>query len=145
MQSPDLTATLNTGQPISAAQARRLACDAGVIPAVLGSNGEPLDVGRSTRTIPSAIRRALVVRDRGCIHPDCDRPPEWTDAHHVKHWIDGGPTALDNLCLLCHKHHWIVHHTAWRIVFLQGIPHVIPRPLIDPDQRPRRNTLHDTS
>jgi hypothetical protein len=145
MQLADLTATLGTDRPITAAQARRLACDAGIIPVVLGSNSEPLDIGRATRTIPPAIRRALVVRDKGCIHPDCDKPAEWADAHHVKHWIDGGSTALDNLCLLCHKHHWIIHHTEWRIVFLQGIPHVIPPPLVDPDQRPRRNTLRDTS
>lgn len=145
MQLADLTATLGTGQPITAEAARRLACDATVIPAVLGATGEPLDVGRATRTIPPAIRRALVLRDKGCIHPGCPRPAAWCDAHHVRHWSAGGPTALSNLVLLCAKHHWIVHHTAWEIAFARGIPHLIPPPLVDPERRPRRNTLHDTS
>lgn len=143
MRLDDLSATLNTGQPITAETARRIACDASIIPVVLGSAGEPLDVGRATRTIPPAIRRALVVRDKGCVHPGCEIPPEWCDAHHVESWADGGSTALDNLVLLCGKHHWIVHHTGWRIVFRQGIPHLIAPPLIDPDQRLRRNTMHD--
>lgn len=99
MHLTDLTATLGTGQPITAEAARRLACDATVIPAVLGTTGEPLDVGRATRTIPPAIRRALVLRDKGCIHPGCPRPAAWCDAHHVRHWIAGGPTALTKLLL----------------------------------------------
>jgi hypothetical protein len=61
----------------------------------------------------------------------------------VQHWADGGPTALSNLVLLCHHHHWIVHHDDWRIAFLNGIPHVIPPPIVDPYQQPRRNTMHD--
>jgi hypothetical protein len=143
MRLDDLTASLGE-HPITAETARRIACDAGVIPTVLGGNSEPLDVGRATRTIPPAVRRALTIRDRGCIHPGCPKPADWCDAHHVRHWSAGGPTALNNLVLLCHKHHWIIHHTEWRIVFQQGIPHVIPPPLIDPDQTPQRNTIHDT-
>lgn len=144
MRLADLSATLGTGQPVTAEAARRLACDASIVPVVLGAAGEPLDVGRATRTIPPAIRRALVVRDKGCIHPGCPKLAEWCDAHHVIPWLDGGATAVDNLVLLCSAHHWIVHHTAWRITFIDGIPHVIPPPLIDPGQRPQRNTLHDT-
>lgn len=144
MSLAELTATLDTGQPISAEAARRLACDAGIIPAVLGSDGEPLDIGRATRTIPPAIRRALAVRDKGCVHPGCPRPADWCDAHHVRHWSNGGPTALANLVLLCAEHHWIVHHTAWEIAFIHGIPYLVPPPLVDPEQRPQRNTLHDT-
>lgn len=143
MHLPDLTATLGADRPITAEHARRLACDAGIIPVVLGGNSEPLDIGRATRTIPPAIRRALTVRDKGCVHPGCARPPQWCDAHHVQSWLDGGPTALGNLVLLCGKHHRSVHHDGWKIVFLQGIPHLIPPPLIDPSQRPRRNTMHD--
>jgi uncharacterized protein DUF222/HNH endonuclease len=143
MRLGDLSASLG-GQPITAEQARRIACDAAIIPTILGSNSEPLDLGRATRTIPPAIRRALILRDKGCIHPGCPRPADWTDAHHVRHWSAGGPTALTNLVLLCHKHHWIIHHTEWRIVFQQGIPYVVPPSLIDPDQTPQRNTLHDT-
>lgn len=144
MRLADLTATLDTGQPIAAEAARRLACDANIIPAVLGGAGQPLDVGRASRTIPPAIRRAVTVRDKGCIHAGCDRPADWCDVHHVKHWIDGGATSIDNLCLLCHRHHWTIHHSGWEIAFVDGIPHVIPPAIIDPQRKPRRNALHDT-
>jgi hypothetical protein len=77
---------------------------------------QPLDVGRRTRTIPPAIRTALVVRDRGCAFPGCDRPPSWTDAHHREHWADGGPTSLDNLVLLCRTHHRAVHEGGWQLI-----------------------------
>jgi len=95
--------------PVVADLARRLACDAALTTVTVSSEGQPLDVGRETRTIPPAIRRALVVRDRGCRHPGCDRPPEWTDAHHITHWVDGGETRLENLILLCRAHHRAVH------------------------------------
>jgi 5-methylcytosine-specific restriction endonuclease McrA len=75
----------------------------------------PLTVGRSTRTVPAAIRRALVVRDRGCRFPGCDRPPAWADAHHLVHWADGGETDLENLVLLCRPHHRIVHEQGWTL------------------------------
>lgn len=101
--------------------ARRLACDASITRVVIDPDSQPLDVGRRTRVIPPAIRTALVVRDRGCVHPGCDRGPQWTDAHHVRHWADGGTTSLDNLVLLCRQHHRAVHegHSA--------IPHAPPR------------------
>ena len=89
--------------------ARRLACDASLTRVVLGPESQPLDVGRRTRLIPPAVRTALVVRDRGCTYPGCDRGPQWTDAHHVQHWADGGSTSLDNLVLLCRQHHRTVH------------------------------------
>jgi hypothetical protein len=143
MSLDNLSASLGD-QPIIAETARRIACDASVIPVVLGATSEPLDVGRATRTIPTAIRRALIIRDKGCIHPGCPKPADWTDAHHVTPWLEGGPTSLDNLVLLCSKHHWTIHHTGWHITFINGIPHHIPPPLIDPDQTPQRNTLHDT-
>jgi Domain of unknown function (DUF222) len=78
-------ATLGSGWPIGPETARRLACDAGIIPLLIGSHSEPLDVGRLSRSAPPALRRALVYRDGGCRFPQCDRPPEWTDAHHVRH------------------------------------------------------------
>jgi hypothetical protein len=137
------TGTLGTGAAITPDAARRIACDASVIPMVLGSQGEPLDVGRASRTIPAGIRRAVVARDIGCVHPGCTAPAAWCQAHHVKHWADGGPTSLANLVLLCHRHHWIVHHDGWQIVLLGKLPHVIPPPLVDPRQQPRRNTMHD--
>src|SRR5882757_73164 len=138
-----LAGHLDAGQPVTAETVRRLACDASIIPMVLGSRSEPLDVGRATRTIPPAIRRAVTARDIGCVHPGCDTAAAWCDIHHVTHWADGGPTALHNLTLLCAKHHWTIHHTDWEIAFIRGIPHLIPPKIIDPEQRPRRNTLHD--
>jgi hypothetical protein len=101
--------------PVVAETVRRLACDAAVTHLTVGPGGKPLDVGRAARTIPPAIRRALVTRDRGCRFPGCDRPPEWTDAHHLQHWADGGETRVDNLVLLCRRHHRMVHENAWRL------------------------------
>jgi hypothetical protein len=124
------TATLGEGVLLTAGQARRIACDAGVIPMVLGSRSEPLDVGRETRTIPAAMRKALVHRDGGCAFPTCDRPPQWTDSHHLIHWADGGPTSLDNLVLLCRGHHTLVHHSSWRIDMDSGTPRFVPPPYI---------------
>ncbi|MDQ2789211.1 MAG: HNH endonuclease, partial [Actinomycetota bacterium] len=89
-------ATLDYGTQISAAQARQWACDAKIIPVVLGGKSEPLDVGRAMRTVPLSIRRALVARDRGCAFPGCDRPPGMCQAHHRRHWIDDGETSVLN-------------------------------------------------
>jgi len=101
--------------PVIAETARRVACDASVTRVVVGAGGEPLSVGRASRVIPAAMRRALVVRDGGCRFPGCDRPSEWTDAHHVVHWADGGETKLDNLVLLCRVHHRAVHEGRWQV------------------------------
>ncbi len=95
--------------PISAAAARRAACDAGLIPAVLGGESELLDLGRSVRTATPAQRRALALRDGGCAAPSCDRPPSWCQAHHIRPWSLGGVTDLDGLVLLCDPHHDLVH------------------------------------
>jgi hypothetical protein len=108
-------ATLGSGWPIGVETVRRLACDAGIIPMLLGSASEPLDVGRLSRTAPPALRRALVYRDGGCRFPHCGRPPEWTDAHHIVHWLLGGDTSLTNCCLLCRAHHVKVHEQGWRL------------------------------
>jgi len=88
--------------------ARRVACDAQVTRVATHSDAV-LDVGRATRTIPAAIRRALIARDGGCTHPGCNRPHRWCDAHHIVHWADGGPTSLGNLRLLCRRHHRMAH------------------------------------
>jgi hypothetical protein len=98
-----------TGQVLSAATVRRMACDAEIIPAVLGTVSAPLDVGRSHRLVPPAIRHAAWMRDGGCTYPGCTIPPAWTDAHHVTHWADGGQTSLANTALLCGRHHTVVH------------------------------------
>jgi len=90
---------------------RRITCDAGIIPMVLGSNSEPLDVGRKTRIIPAAIRRAIEHRDGGCTWKGCGAPLSWCDAHHITHWADGGETSAANLTLLCRKHHTATHNS----------------------------------
>lgn len=92
-------------QPISGEAARRLACDAAVSRIITNGKSEPLDVGRRTRVVPAALRRAVIARDGHCVEPGCDRPPEWCDVHHIVHWLDGGPTELTNLELRCHPHH----------------------------------------
>ena len=103
------------GEPICAETARRLACDAGIIPVLLGSRSQPLDIGRLTRVVPTALRRAVELRDRTCRFPACDRPPNWCDCHHLQHWTHGGATCLTNLILLCRFHHSLVHEYGWRL------------------------------
>ena len=99
---------LEQGPSIAVETARRLACDAGVIRIVENAEGEPLDVGRRTRTIPPGIRRALTARDKGCRFPGCCFK-HYVDGHHVEHWADGGETKLANLVTLCRFHHRLVH------------------------------------
>jgi hypothetical protein len=106
------------GGNLSAAAVRRLACDAGVVPIVLGTDSEPLDVGKEERFVNRAMRRALNFRDKGCVV--CGAPPIQCDAHHLIHWIDGGPTAIWNLVLLCRAHHIQIHHGHWNITITAG-------------------------
>ncbi|TMC68274.1 MAG: DUF222 domain-containing protein [Chloroflexi bacterium] len=108
-------ADLEWSQPITADAARRVACDCAMTRVLLGPTSEPIDVGRCSRTIPPALRRALVVRDKGCRFPGCDRPPDWCDGHHLIHWIEGGETSLSNTCLLCRRHHRFVHELGWEL------------------------------
>lgn len=120
---------------ITAEAARRVACDAGITRVIVGPASEPLDVGRRTRTISAAQRKALNLRDTECRFPGCDRPPPWCDGHHIRHWVDGGPTNLDNLVLLCRRHHRLVHEggfgvrcDAERLVFTRPDRSEIPQP-----------------
>ncbi|MGB8199204.1 MAG: DUF222 domain-containing protein, partial [Pseudonocardiaceae bacterium] len=134
------SAVLDTGGHLSAAEARRLACDAGVIPVVLGSDSMPLDVGRQQRLASAALRDALAQRDQGCAFPSCDRPPRYCHAHHIVSWLDGGATKLSNMCLLCEHHHVMVHRQGWGIrLDARRYPEFIPPKTIDPPRRP----LHD--
>lgn len=125
---------------ISVDRLRRWACDAEVIPVVLGGDGQPLDVGRSMRTAPRWLRRALRQRDGGCAFPNCPVPPQWCEAHHVQHWAQGGETSLDNGVLLCCAHHDLLHHGEWTVTITDGFPLFHPPPWIPGG--PRRNTLH---
>ncbi len=118
------------GVELSVSKVRRLACDAEVIPAVLGGQGEPLDVGRARRLVTVAIWMALVIRDRHCAFPGCDRPPMMCHAHHVRHWISDGKTSLDNLVLLCGHHHRVIHEAPWKVRIDRGDarPEFLPPP-----------------
>ncbi|WP_329005836.1 DUF222 domain-containing protein [Kribbella sp. NBC_00709] len=123
------------GDGLSAAAIRRLACDAKIIPLVLGSNSEPLDVGRSERLVTRAMRRALNTRDRGCVV--CGAPPIQCDAHHLVSWIDGGETKISNLALLCRRHHIDLHDGDWTITIACGKVHVARPSWADPPPQPR--------
>ena len=98
---------------VSAETSRRLACDASRVVMTHGTDGSVLDVGRKTRTVPLAIRRALDHRDKGCRFPGCGL--RFCDAHHIKHWADGGETRLDGLVLLCRVHHRAVHEEGFGV------------------------------
>jgi hypothetical protein len=122
------TSELDHAGPVPPALARRIVCDASIRRVVLAGPSEPLNVGRRTPIVPPGMRRAVILRDRGCRFPSCDRPHTWCDAHHVIHWADGGPTALPNLLLLCRRHHRMVHERrGFRLELLDGKP-VFRRP-----------------
>ncbi|MCF0096476.1 HNH endonuclease signature motif containing protein [Micromonospora sp. MH99] len=134
---------LDIGPHLTPESVRRLACDAAILPAVLGGAGQVLDVGRQRRLISGPLRRALVLRDGGCTFPGCDRPPRWCAAHHIRHWVDGGPTSLDNVVLLCGHHHRHVHQSDWAVrLGGDGHPEFVPPAWLDPEQLPRRNHYH---
>jgi hypothetical protein len=101
--------------PVHPDDVRRLLCDSTVSRILTGPAGEPLDVGRSRRTIPPALRRALVVRDGGCRFPGCNRPAGFCQAHHVVHWLNGGPTSIGNAVLVCDRHHHLIHEPGWTV------------------------------
>ena len=99
---------------VPAETSRRMACDCSKVHWHEGKNGEPLNIGRKTRSIPPAIRRALQRRDSGCRFPGCTCK-RFVDAHHIKHWADGGETSMDNLVLLCRNHHRLVHESGYGV------------------------------
>ncbi len=130
--------------PISAKTVRRMACDAEIIPAILGSKGEVLDLGRSQRFFSRAIRRALLIRDKGCAFPGCTMPAFWTEAHHIVPWWAGGRTEVNNGVCLCGLHHDLIEQGNWEINVLDGIPWFTPPDYIDPDRQALRNTYWQT-
>ncbi len=110
---PAALAMMADGEIIAASTARRLCCDAGVVVAHVDAQGQPLSIGRKTRTIPAAIKRALLLRDRTCRFPGCTHS-RYVDGHHIEHWANGGETALANLMLLCSAHHTLLHEGGCR-------------------------------
>ncbi|MCZ4555493.1 DUF222 domain-containing protein [Rhodococcus maanshanensis] len=134
--------------PISLDLAAQISCDADITPITMDADGNPLDVGRTTRLIPRKLRRALNARDCGCAFPGCGRPAAWTEGHHIQHWANGGPTNLSNLVLLCRFHHTTIHRGDWTVTISKtdGHPWFTPPTWIDPRRQPmpahnRRNQL----
>ncbi len=133
---------LEPGVPLEAETVRRLLCDSALAPAVVNGLGEPLDLGRASRNPSRGQRRALLLRDRCCVFPGCSRPGSFCDAHHLVHWTAGGSTNLDNLALLCRRHHHLVHEGGFALERTSGGSFRCRRPdgteLIDPRAGPRR-------
>jgi hypothetical protein len=117
---------LESGMPISSKTVQRLACD-GTLSRVLKADSVVVDVGRATRAISPAQRRALKARYRGCCGPGCDRPINWTTPHHIEFWSRGGPSNMPNLLPLCYYHHRLVHEGGWQVVKAgQGVRFIRP-------------------
>ncbi|TNU73344.1 DUF222 domain-containing protein [Miniimonas arenae] len=114
--------------PVSLRSVRRLACDADLVPVVLGTDSRVLDLGRTHRLVPAWMRTALIARDGGCLFPGCTIPATWCDAHHIIPWYLGGTTSTDNAALLCPYHHHLIHTGDWAIVS----PRPGARPTITP-------------
>ena len=115
-----LAASLDDGTHVSAETLRRVACDSGLVAAVVDERAGVLDVGRRTRAIPTAIKRALWLRDQGCRFPGCANR-RFVHGHHVRHWLHGGRTSLDNLLLLCSFHHRLVHEGGFTVALTDGV------------------------
>jgi uncharacterized protein DUF222/HNH endonuclease len=132
------------GGAISVAQALQIAAEADIVPIVFSDAGGVLSYGLTRRIASIGQRRALAARDRGCSFPNCDRPPEWCETHHVIPWSEGGRTDLENLTLVCGFHHREHRKRGWTCHLTDGVPHWRPPPWIDSTQTPRRNTTHHT-
>jgi hypothetical protein len=133
------TGTLLFTGPVTADTVRKIACDADIIPVVLGGEGQVLDIGRASRVFPPHVRKALTARDRGCAFPQCTIPAPWCEAHHITYWSRGGSTGTENGTLLCSHHHHLIHKEQWTIQMRTGTPWFIPPPHLDPGRHPRRN------
>jgi len=128
--------TLGFTGPITATTAELVCCDCAVETVLVDHDGAPLDVGRSQRLFPPAIRKALATRDLGCAFPGCGRPVSWCDAHHITPWGTGGITSIDNGVLLCRCHHTVIHHSGWQVYlgadrhpwFIPPLDHTGPEP-----------------
>lgn len=130
------------GGTLTVDEALRLAGQTNVLPVVLDATGV-VAYGHARRTASTGQRHALAARDQGCCFPGCDAPPGWTQAHHVREWVDGGRTDIDNLCLLCGFHHREFAKRGWRVAMRNGLPWWTPPAHIDPARTPIRNAMHD--
>lgn len=121
-------------EAVSATTVSELACDAGVQKVLLGGDGEVLALGPRVRYFTGSQRKALAVRDGGCVWPHCTAPPSWCDAHHVTEYDTGGPTTVDNGALLCSAHHHMLHSSEFIMRMIRGKPMLLAPPWLDPDQ-----------
>jgi len=140
----DVGSSRNTGSstfqgPIPPELVRKIACDADIIPVLLGGESQVMDIGRTSRIFPPHIRKAITARDQGCAFPECTMPVPWCEAHHIDYWSRGGTTGVDNGTLLCSHHHHVIHKERWKIRVASGVPWFIPPLHLDPGQTPRRN------
>jgi hypothetical protein len=126
------------GQPtaVSIETVERYVCDVGMVPVLFDNKRNVVDIGRNQRLFTPRQRIALAARDGGCRFPQCERPPSWTEAHHLHEWQHGGRTDLADGILLCRHHHLLVHNNGWRVIREDGEYSVIPPPSIDREQRP---------
>jgi hypothetical protein len=133
-------AETSDGTQLSADQLLRIADEAEIWPTIIDRNGVPLALGRTRRIASRGQTMALIAREGGCSFPGCDHLPQWCDRHHIIDWIDGGPTDLDKLTLLCRYHHTHFLQKGWTCrMNADGLPEWIPPRWIDP-QRPQLNT-----
>ena len=116
--------------PISSSTVQRMACDCSVTRVLLDQDSVVMDLGRSKRVIANALRNALRIRDGHCQWPGCERTASWCDGHHIVHWVDGGPTDLSNLVLLCRRHHRMVHEGGWQLIKQDDGPIVTVAPTV---------------
>lgn len=114
----------------------RMACDGGLIPILFSDHGEALNLGRSQRLHNAKQRIAIATRDGGCVVPDCDRPPAWTEVHHITEFSHGGRTDVADGVLLCRHHHMLVHNNGWRIEREGDCYWLVPPPEVDPRRTP---------
>ena len=125
----------------TAADLRALLCDCGVTPVVFDGASQPLDLGRERRCVSLAQRKAVAARDRGCAHPGCHRKPAWCQVHHIREWVNGGETNIEDLVMLCRTHHRMIHQSGWEVRMHLGRPEFIPPRWVDPTQAPRRQPM----
>ncbi|MCG7631649.1 HNH endonuclease [Gordonia McavH-238-E] len=128
-------ATLPWTGTVSRTTTRQVSCDGSLTEIILDAEGVPLQMGHTHRLYPPHLRKAVIVRDQCCVK--CGAPPSHTQVHHIAHWADGGPTDLDNGCLLCQRCHTQVHHHGWDVVMgFDRHPWLVPPATIDPQRRP---------
>ncbi|OZD84101.1 HNH endonuclease [Rhodococcus sp. 05-339-2] len=124
--------------PLSRNTSRQLACDCVLTAIVMDETGSPINLARTARTVTAKQKKALIARDHTCAFPGCGKPAAWTEAHHIWHWADGGPTDMNNLVLLCGFHHRLLHHSDWEVfIGVDNHPWFVPPATVDPYRQPR--------